>query len=447
MPNNKGSILAITIGFALVFTIFGLSAIYLSGLQGETAERQIASTQAFWLAEAGIQKAFWEMDMNDCKGCYDCYGEKCVAETLSAGDFDATINTLNSPNTIVSTGSFPNRPSLSTPKPAQKKIQVSLIPNSSPFAYGVFAQGPGPSATRPAIRIGEGSGTAPLLDSYDSSKGNYGASYIDSDGITRININSHGDIGTNSSKTPAVAVSGDHTIINGNIAIGGTNPDTGIVINGTATVNGTESGGIHVDLPGVPEPTTPTGGWSTCTSCSLGNNEAGSLGTAGQAGSYTANALTLNSGSHLDVNGDVTLYITGNVKIGGMDVGAQLNINSGAKLTLYVQGKFEVGGTATLNNVSKIPSKLSINCIEKDSQGAPYTGLVHLTSNSITFASIYAPNRAVVLDSSAPTFYGAVVGKTVDIANNFKFHYDEVLKDSTPPSYMTTYSIRDWQEI
>jgi len=61
MFNDKGSILAITLAFALVFTMFGLSTIYLSGLQGETTEKEIGNNQAFWLAEAGIQQAFWNL--------------------------------------------------------------------------------------------------------------------------------------------------------------------------------------------------------------------------------------------------------------------------------------------------------------------------------------------------------------------------------------------------
>lgn len=57
MRNSKGSILAITVGFALVFTMLGIASIYMAGLQSETQEKQILSHQAFWLAEAGVNKA------------------------------------------------------------------------------------------------------------------------------------------------------------------------------------------------------------------------------------------------------------------------------------------------------------------------------------------------------------------------------------------------------
>ena len=55
--NKKGSILAITIAFVVVFIILGVSAIYLSTLQSDIQARDIQSQRAFWIAEAGIAKA------------------------------------------------------------------------------------------------------------------------------------------------------------------------------------------------------------------------------------------------------------------------------------------------------------------------------------------------------------------------------------------------------
>lgn len=57
MRGSKGSILAITMGFTLIFTMLGTASIYISTLHTETQEKQILSQQAFWLAEAGVNKA------------------------------------------------------------------------------------------------------------------------------------------------------------------------------------------------------------------------------------------------------------------------------------------------------------------------------------------------------------------------------------------------------
>ena len=57
MSRRKVSILAVTVGFALVFTMLGSASIYMAGLQSETQERTILSNHAFWLAEAGINRS------------------------------------------------------------------------------------------------------------------------------------------------------------------------------------------------------------------------------------------------------------------------------------------------------------------------------------------------------------------------------------------------------
>jgi Tfp pilus assembly protein PilX len=61
MRNTKGSILAITVGFALVFTMLGVASIHMSTLQNETQTKQILSQKAFWLAEAGAAHASSEL--------------------------------------------------------------------------------------------------------------------------------------------------------------------------------------------------------------------------------------------------------------------------------------------------------------------------------------------------------------------------------------------------
>jgi|GEM_PF-2077656 len=61
MRNSKGSILVITTGFALIFTMLGIASIYISTLQSEIQEKRIFSQKAFWLAEAGIQKVIWAL--------------------------------------------------------------------------------------------------------------------------------------------------------------------------------------------------------------------------------------------------------------------------------------------------------------------------------------------------------------------------------------------------
>jgi len=57
MNNSKGAVLAVTVGFMLIFILMGLGAVELSGAQGQSTVMRVASSRAFWLADAGIEKA------------------------------------------------------------------------------------------------------------------------------------------------------------------------------------------------------------------------------------------------------------------------------------------------------------------------------------------------------------------------------------------------------
>jgi hypothetical protein len=54
---NEGSILIMTLAFVLIFTLLGFGAIYFASLQHELASKEQMSAQAFWLADAGIERA------------------------------------------------------------------------------------------------------------------------------------------------------------------------------------------------------------------------------------------------------------------------------------------------------------------------------------------------------------------------------------------------------
>ena len=57
MRNNKGSVMIITMGFILIFTLLGIASLHLAGIQNQSAAKRIFSTGAFWLADGAIQRA------------------------------------------------------------------------------------------------------------------------------------------------------------------------------------------------------------------------------------------------------------------------------------------------------------------------------------------------------------------------------------------------------
>ena len=118
-----------------------------------------------------------------------------------------------------------------------------------------------------------------------------------------------------------------------------------------------------------------------------------------QAGTYYLNNVTLTGQSTLTTNGEVIIYMTGNLDTSGGDI----------------------------INTSQTPSNLQIFM----------TGGTALVKGDSTFyGAVYAPNTAVTIAGSGD-FYGVVVGKTLEITGTGDVHFDEDLElenqDELPP--------------
>lgn len=102
MRKEKGSVLAITTSFVLAFTMLGFAAIYFSGVQSQEAERKVASAKAFWLAEAGVERAFARMPEILFNAC-DALGEGSYCVSTQNYTYANNTNSTNRWN-ITSTG-------------------------------------------------------------------------------------------------------------------------------------------------------------------------------------------------------------------------------------------------------------------------------------------------------------------------------------------------------
>ncbi|MDD5729685.1 MAG: hypothetical protein PHN57_00955 [Candidatus Omnitrophica bacterium] len=116
MPGKRGSVLTITTGFVLIFTLLGFESIFLTGLNRERVQKQIASTKAFWLAEAGLEKAFSQLpaDLSNGSETLDANG---VTQNFS---FTKEVLTPGERWLITSTGFV---------SPSTKKVQAEVGAN------------------------------------------------------------------------------------------------------------------------------------------------------------------------------------------------------------------------------------------------------------------------------------------------------------------------------
>lgn len=232
-------------------------------------------------------------------------------------------------------------------------------------------------------------------------------------------------IGTNST-VPSSVVLKNTSIINGNIVVGmGGNPDDVIIDNG-ATINGET-----FTLTQIYELSPVTVPGSLESSPSLGIIRGNT--TINNSAQYSSIRLPANK--KITIEGDVTLYIAGDVILGNS---AELQIAENASLTLYLGGDFEGKNSSMVNNLNMDPHKLKIYGLDSCTS-------IGFKNSSDLYGAIYAPNADVVMFNSAD-MYGAVTAKSFEQKNSGTFYYDTSLREVSTSDEAVSFTITNWHE-
>ena len=410
---QRGAVLLVVLLVTVVIGILGAAVSLRSVNEARLVLRQTSSTQAFWLAEAGAQKAYYDITKNNClsmkneatqivcTGCSSCgTGNKVLTGTLGAGTYQVVVN--NGATQLTSTGAF--APNANTPA-LQRAVQASLA-GSPLFGYAAFSVGNMTLSNNATV------------DSYDSALGNYGGA----------NIGEVGNIGTNSGLANAIVLDNNVTIKGGvSTGAGGTvSIGSGVVITGPVTHDNNVSL-ASVDIPPDLVSAVSPG------ALSFSNDETKTL----TAGDYKYDNIIFNNNVKLIISGDVNLYLTEDPALQSGN-NAQVIINSDSRLNIYAEGRVIFGNNVILNNLSKLPSNFIIY--------SRYTGAngVTISNNGTFYGAIYAPDTDIDMSNNV-TVYGAMVGKTIDISNNDKVHFDEALTALSDPN--SPAGLSDWQEV
>ncbi|HSE49000.1 MAG TPA: PilX N-terminal domain-containing pilus assembly protein [Terriglobales bacterium] len=283
------------------------------------------------------------------------------------------------------------------------QAEVGLQP-TQPFQYGMFATG---NTCPSPLVVGGGSTT----DAYYSSAGPYGGTNV---------YNTGGDVGAVST----VTVIGSGTAIGGSV---GSVLPAGVGACGTAALNTSQTPLVGnptnavcgagaptncianiatapiVPTPPPPSPLPPTTNKVYNSNTSLTPGTYGNVTVSGGStltlapGTYNWNSLTFVGNSNIVVSppGAVVFNFAGT------------GISSPAKV-------FDMGGG----------SLTCAGCVPKDFQ-VMYGGTAKIALNggAATFMQVNAPNAAITLSGNGD-FYGAILGKSIDVSGGAKFHYD-----------------------
>lgn len=118
--NKKGIALIVTFMVIVVLVILGTVIISKSISESNNVRRQVEFTQAFWLAEAGVSKAFSQLRAN-----YNDLTSVTGSITGSPGGYSATIQTTGASRTINAHGFIPS----TVPYRVERIVEVIMNKN------------------------------------------------------------------------------------------------------------------------------------------------------------------------------------------------------------------------------------------------------------------------------------------------------------------------------
>jgi len=413
---ERGSVLVIGVLIMTLFLFMTVPFLFQLSTENRLSEKSYRSLAAISLAEAGVERAIWELNYGDIStwsgdstlrtmdiSSFQAAGENVI------GDIEIKITGPEGENPVVeATGSVLHIGS----EEITGTIRVVLngVPDTTElFDYGVFGN--------EGVILDSNT----LIDSYDSRLGEYGG----------MNVGNKGDTGTNATSDGAIYLYSNARIYGNAIAGPESDPEQVIISRANGLITG-ESLALtsRREMPSVPAPAElPFRG-----SFSLdGDNTV----TINESGEYTS--FMTDNNSKVTITEDVTLHITGDFS---MLSNSQLDIAEGVNVTIYLGGTFEQNSNTSINNLSKDPTKLMV--FGTDS----FAGTMQWNSNTDFYGAVYVPKAEVDFNSNGG-FYGSMAGRFLDMDSNAMIHYDEALSDlefDLGDGEISSYAVKSWHQ-
>ncbi|MCH7689677.1 MAG: hypothetical protein IIA17_01355 [candidate division Zixibacteria bacterium] len=366
--NQKGSALLITLFIMSMLTIVASMSVDRSISNIEVSFNQLHEEQSFYVAEAGLTKAFFKLNEDsDWRTGYagEVFGEGTYSVVLR----DSSTNPgLDDTVLIQSAGRVDGSNSF---------LQAWVVPKQNfPFETALFANS--------NIILNNNTCT----DSYRSDSGSYLGTKLGEDG----------DIGSN----------GTVTVDNGS-TIGGdvsSATDSGI----TLSVNSTVLGDTSTTIDSVSMEMIPDSDYDFA----MANNSA-ATGMTGVGYTYDTVTGDLFGGLGAEIILGDGIYYFNNISL---TQNAKITIAPGASVIIYMDGELNLRNSST-GNLGGLPTDFMIF-----SRGSTF-----LLEQSTAFSgAFYGPNAYFSVENNIQ-MYGAVVANTISVANSACFHYDRTLAE------------------
>ena len=396
--NERGVALVISLMFLALLSMLGTTAYVMTTTDLNIGRNYQASSKSFYDAEAGINFAISTM----------VAGLKTDPASFPSGG--GTLDDMNIGDTTPFSHTTPNGFSFavsaiekigsdlysftSTGTGGQNNsetvLEVRFMPeHPSFFNFGVFGD-------ESVTFSGQG-----YTDSYNSSNGPWVSE----------GQHANSDVGTNAISANAITVSGGNAQVYGGAQIGpGGDTNTAISTHSSGQISGDKA--VMDEDKDMTCESDPGGG--TADTLNLTSWQTKSF----SAGAYRLPDISIESHGICTINGDVTLYVDGNMSITGQ---GKIVISPGASLKIYISGDINPLAGQGVTNQTNLPSSLQI-------YGTSTCSTVNISGQADFYGAIYAPEADINLSGQGDV-YGAICGDTIAITGQGSVHYDEALNN------------------
>ena len=360
--SEKGVALITSLIVMMMISITSAALIFTTTTQYRIGRRNKLDKVAINLAEAGVDYAIWQL--NNTSGTVFSN----LQVNLGEGRFVVSVEQVESAGRLITSTGY----SANDEHQRKIKVRAEMAETIDPYWFAAFG-----SNKTTASQYGGNL----IIDSYnDTTSGN-----------------TNGDIGSNAgiTITGSAEIKGDAFVGPGN------------------TITGTVDGVVYQMNTYVALPPIPTSETSKAT-------QALTAGVTLNTGTYYYTSITL-TGNDILINGPVTIYVSGNIKLtGNCNINPSPTLGDATKLFIYCAGSSVI--------------------LKGTGGGEPKV-----------YGSIYAPDATASISGNA-SLYGNVVANKIDASGSAEIHFDEDLRNIAKPLWWqstATYVrvITSWQRF
>ncbi|MGB0258652.1 MAG: DUF7305 domain-containing protein [Coraliomargarita sp.] len=435
---RQGSALISAVIFSTIAAVLAVSYLTLANAEYKSSMRSYLYSSSLNLAEAGVEYSINEL-INGSAATYSTWVDSATnlfTDGPFSGDVKVVVlNASSSSPTIYAEGKMTGH----TGGDVVKQVRVELSSGFQPFEKGF--------AARNGMTL---SGNGVLMDSYHSNYGAYNAPLgVNSGAPAGWGVNGYNKNDEITVASDSITTADSSLISQGNADIYGyvaVSPGSNVSIGPNGSVQ--SYGGSHdasrieydfyADFPVQVAPTSGVTNISNITRAMTLN-----------AGTYKVDSVSMsgNSRNILNISGDVTLIVTGDVSFTGQ---SSINVPNGSTLTMYADGDVAIGGNGIVNG-SGVPADVFVYGTQDavDNGDGTYSAgqSIKIAGNGYLAAAVYAPGADLTLNGggSRGDVLGSAVGFTATITGGSSFHFDEALQDIVFGG--GNYSIDSWLEM